>query len=485
MPNSRILKKVIPFVLVTFIFLINCGKKTDNPVLARFESGVVLQNEYIDHYLLSTQYKPDFLPNEENLKDIVRQKASEKLASIEAAAQQIDRDSTFLALAAKSEIKILFQKYMRIFVVDSVVTDSLVQKYYDEFSPQYRMRYIIRPVLKTSTKEFEQSQKDTIEHVYHLLQQDKKYEDLAQTYSQDITTNRKGGDLSWVIRESLGDAVLRSVMDTLKDFSYSTPVRGYEGYYILYKGEKREVAVPPFEEAQPRIWKGLSYNRQHIINDMLDERFEKVAPKYNYRIDDDVFNHIVEKTGGDTSQTEYQHLNFSALSVDDLLLDIAQFEGGLITVFDVVREIKREPDNLKEFQELLEKVSHRHILGKYAKELKIGERPDVQQEINDMKNSLLRSILYQQEVKDKVQAKVDSIKNTQEIAPENKAKYLQKKIREFEKIVTKKFEDQLLKKYRFKFVAKNIDKALYKAHKLKLEQNQKRDNQELNVSLKK
>jgi len=472
--DKLILKRVVPILLVTLIFFINCGKESDNPKLATFKGGFVQQNDYIDHYLQSTQYKPDVLPNEENLKTIVKQKASEKLAVLEAVAQKMDRDSMFLALGAKNELKILFEKYMRLFVVDSVVTDSLVQKYYNEFSPQYRMRYIIRPVLKTSTTEFEQSQSDTIEHVHRLLQQGKNFEDIANKYSQDITTNRKGGDLGWVIRESLGDAVLRSVMDTLKAFSYSTPVRGYEGYYILYKGESREVAVPPFEEAQPRIWKGLSYNRQHIINDILDEKFKKIAPTYNYLVNEDVYYHIIEKTGGDTSKTEYQHLDFSKLSVDDLLMEIAQFNDGSITVFDVVREIKREPDNLKEFRELLEKVSHRHILGRYAKEQKSEDRPDVQQEIDEMKNSLLRSIIYQRKVNDVVKTHLDTIKTQHDIPTANRAKYLQQKQRELEKIVKDKFENQLLEKYKFAFVRKNFDKALYKAHKMKLEQNQKK-----------
>ena len=76
---------------------------------------------------------------------------------------------------------------------------------------------------------------------------------IAENYSQDKTTNKKGGDLGWIILESMGDHVVRTVMDTLSDHSYSIPFRGFGGYYILYKGDHREVKVPPFKDIKSKI----------------------------------------------------------------------------------------------------------------------------------------------------------------------------------------------------------------------------------------
>jgi len=72
MLNSKLNRRFIIFPVIIFTFW-NCSPKNENLILAEFNDGNVLQNEYIDHYLLSTQYKPEKLPTQENLEEIVRQ----------------------------------------------------------------------------------------------------------------------------------------------------------------------------------------------------------------------------------------------------------------------------------------------------------------------------------------------------------------------------------------------------------------------------
>jgi len=452
-----------------------CGKKEQNPVLAKFDGGTVLENEYVDHYLLSTKYKPEVFPTEENLKEIVTKKALEKMAVKEALAKGLDKDSTYQETVRRQTSKIVFYRYMQKEMISKVITDSLIKEFYDHYSPQYHLRYIIRPVVKTSTPQFERTQKDTIEFVYRLLKSGKKFEDLANKYSQDITTNQKGGDLGFVIRESLGDEQLRAVMDTLRDFTYSRPFRGYEGYYILYKGEKRIVPVPPLEQVKDKIWKTLYRTRRHRIQQQVDKRFAMLKEKYHYQFFENVRSEILAKAGADASTLAYQLLNFSGLDDGDRAKVLARYDGGAISVAELFEDRKREPEYMREFDDRFTEIAEQHLLAKHALELGLQNDAEIVAQIALMKESLLRSNLMQQMIMNQVEAKVDSLKSAlaSQLKSEELKSTITKKRFEIEKELKQQFDAEMMEKYRFRFVVKNFPSSLEKARLRKEEQNQK------------
>ncbi len=460
---------LIGIFLVTAVFN-GCGKK-NKEVIAEFDGGEVLKEEYLEKYLSSTRYKPDEIPTRENLKEIVQRQAYEKLIPTEARHLGLDSDSLYHALVDKNMQKILYQNFVQKHIVDSVVTDSLVRKYYSEFSPQFKMSYIIRPVFEDDSPEQVQSQKDTLEYVYKLLREGKDFADLATKYSQDYTTSHKGGEIGFVIRESLGDAMLRSVMDTLSQFSYSKPVRGYEGFYILYKGEKRISEPPEFSKAEPTIRRGLRHNRQHIINDKLESQFDEVKEKYDFHLRKSIVNYIIALAGGDTLANKSQTLDFSNLTEDDLLLSLGSCAGDTFTVFSVLRERKSPPETSKEFKESVEQYSRRVVLAEHAKYIGLDDLPEVEEEIVEMQESVLRSLFREEKINKVVRAKVDSLRDTIDMEPKEKALYLRRSSLKLGQQVTDEVQNKLLEKYDFTIIESNVQPALQEAGLRKLELN--------------
>ena len=477
--TSCLFKMLLPILLS--LLVLHCAK-TEGPVLAKFDQGTVLESEYIDHFLLSTQYKPKVMPTEENLKEIVLRKALDKITVQEALARGLDKDSTLQAMVRNQGRKIVFYKYMQQEIFPQVISDSLMRQFYDHYSPQYHMKYIIRPVVQSSTAEFERTQKDTIDLVYRLLKSGKKFADLANRYSQDITTNQKGGDLGFVIRESLGDAALRAAMDTLKDFSFSKPFRGYEGYYILYKGEKRQVPVPAFNAVKDRIWQTLYRTRRHNIQQAVIQRFRLLADKYHYELVEESKNAILAKVGADEKTSVYKLLDFSVLQANDLSRILARYDGGAIRVTDLFENRRREPQNLIEFNERLTALAEQHLLGQHGMELGLQKDPEITTQLKLLQESLLRNNLMQMMVKDKVTAKIDSLKaawSSQE-KPEQVKKMLSQKYLEYERERKGRYENALKSEYHFRFVEKHFAAAMEKARSLKEEQNKKKSPSDLN-----
>jgi len=459
------------------ISLFSCRKAEDNPPLAVFDGGDVRQNEYVEHFLFSTKYKPDVMPTEENLRKIVRDKADGKMAVLEAKARGLDRDSTVLKTLHDRMDDLLYADYVRQEIIDSVITDSLIRAFYANYSPQYRMKYIIRAAPEKFSSRVKAAQKDTIEMIYQWLQEGKSFDELAKKYSQDVISGPKGGDLGWLVRESMGDPALRAVMDTLKEWHYSRPFRGMAGYYILYKGDKREVPVPPLEKVRGKIWQTLYRTRRYLVENRAARRFELLARRYHYRIDSSAVREIERVAGGRREVwSGAAELDYKKLTPRELNLVVARYDSGQITALDLFADRKKRPTDMWEFWQRLRSVARRRLFGLDARVKGYENRPDVQKDKQEIFEALLRDALYTREVRKPVFAALDSIRavNAGKLNKSDLVDLLNRKRHELEEKRRARLERELEEKYHFRFVPKNFERALKVAREKKQEQNRKR-----------
>jgi len=460
--NLKIKLHFLIFVgIAVIISITSCSKNDQNLILAKFDNGTVSYKEYLNHYLLSTQYKPNKFPTLENLKEIVELKAIEKMAVQEALEQGIDKDSTYLNIVKNNERRLLFQKYVNSSFTDEIITDSLLQKFYNSYSPQYDMKYIVRPIIKSSSPEFINAHEDTIWKAYKMLKSGVDFGKVAKKFSQDITTKDKGGEIGWIIVESMGDHVVRTVMDTLKENSFSKPFRGYGGYYILYKGGHRDVKVPPFDQIRGKIWKSLYHSRKSYIQDLLDKRFEELARKYHYQLHEDKILKALKKAGYRASISKYRELNFGKLTDKDKKMRIADYDGGFIQLADLFANSKKAPINKFEFDKRVESISREHLIAKHAREINLQNVDEMPEQLESMRTSLLRAILFKKKIQDSVNVQLKKLNAERDPGKRNELKTK----------LQKEFEDYLKTKYHFSFEEKNFNKAIELATEAKKEFN--------------
>lgn len=451
---------------IVLLFLISsCSKTKEDPILATIDNGSVLHHEYLDYFLRSSQYKPDKFPTIENIKEIVELKAIEKMAVQEAYVEGIDKDSSYLSILTSNTRRLLYQKYVNSGYTSVIITDSLIEKFYNELTPQFNMKYIMRPLIKASTPEFVLMQKDTIEVAYKELLNGVEFGKVAGKFSQDVTSKDKGGDLGWIILESMGDHVVRSVMDTLSAYTYSAPFRGFGGYYILYKGDQRDVEVPPFESVRERIWKSLYQSRKGYIQDGLDNKFANLASKYHYQVNDEAIEKSLKIAGFSSNTSKYKELNFRKLTDIDKAMKIGEYDGGAVLLGDLFANSKKSPINKYEFLNRLSSISEEHIFAKNAIEMNLQNTDEVSEQLEAMKISLLRAILFQKKVQVNVQSKLKELKITKNPG----------KRTEIQNEYRTEYEDYLKTKYNFSFKKENFDVAIKLATESKKKQNEERE----------
>ncbi len=96
------------------------------------------------------------------------------------------------------------------------------------------------------------------------------------------------------------------------------------------------------------------------------------------------------------------------LTSEDKSAKIASYDSGSVKAGDLFADRKKSPTTKFEFFKRFESISQQHLFAKHAIELDLQNNPDLADQLNDMKTSLLRTILYQRKVKDKVQEALSS-----------------------------------------------------------------------------
>ncbi len=453
--------------------LLNCSQKSgENIPLATFNGGVVTTGEYIEHYLKSTKYKPKEMPSEANLRKIVFNKAMEKIAVREAKSRKFDQDSIFQRGFRNREALTLFQDYVHREMVNAIITDSLIHKFYSEFTPQYELFYIFRAVPEDASKRFARTQKDTVEWIYQKLQHGEKFKVLAKKYSQDATTAKKEGNAGFVIAESLGDPNVRRIFSTLAENSYSQPFKGVGGYYIIYKGEKRDVPVPKFEEVRGQIWQTLYHTRRHDIQQKIDKRFQQLVPVYHYKLLQKSVEWVIKKAGKKEhmGSQSYIALNSEKFSEEDLKRPVAVYDGGNITIGDIFSDREKSPQDMWEFRNRLYDIAQERLFALDAKKRGYENFPQVKKRLETIRRGLLRQAIYEKSVMSKVATDLDSIQvsRAKKLSQSALSDLITKKRPELEELYRGQFEDKLIKKYHFKYLQKNFKQALNLAKKRKL-----------------
>jgi parvulin-like peptidyl-prolyl isomerase len=462
---KRLLTNVIILILTVNIFL-SC--KQEDLKLATFDGGDVRLNEYMDLYLLSTLSKPDIFPDEENLKQLILRITMEKMYVREAKSQGLESDSNFKAGYSRILNNLIYGEYIKKEIAGPIVTDSLIQRFYDLYSPQYKMYHIQRSFSPDTGDAGVQLQKDTINYIYNELNTGKNFEELAKRFSQDEKTRSNGGDLGYFITESFRDPIKREAMENLFPFSYSKPIRIHDGFYILYMGEKRDVPVPPFENTEGWIRRFFYKAHEDDIENNLKRRMDSLKKKYNYVVNNQLVNDINEKVKEKASKG-YVIYKYSRLSLEDKNSIVATYDGGGVKVRELFARGHRRPDNIYEFRERLEIIARFHLVGKHAVELGYDKLPKLQPKIKESFEKYLSAVLHKNNIKDVNEKKIDSLKTAFKMNKKSEKEKisLEDKIIKTRKETKDKFEKMLREKYNFRFVTENFPVAIAEAEKQK------------------
>lgn len=145
-----------------------------------------------------------------------------------------------------------FQRYL-----DEKVTDAAVKNYYLAHPEQFQQKdvHVAHILFRTNPQMTEAERKAKLtaaQEAYSKLKAGAKFEKIAEKYSEDRISGKKGGDLGW-LKEGAIDPRFSKTVFAMKTGDISEPFETAFGYHIVKLIEGPVVVKRPFEAVEGDI----------------------------------------------------------------------------------------------------------------------------------------------------------------------------------------------------------------------------------------
>lgn len=241
-------------------------------------SGQWVTAEQFDAYLDYKRIRPK--------DDAQRERVLDEYLNRVALAQVIDKQELPNRARIDAELRdnrneILLQRYLDAKLGESI-SDDAVRRYYDEHLADFSAKrlHVAHIMVRTNRQMSEadkQAKLTAIREAHGKLEAGKDFADIAKTYSEDLVSGKKGGDLGWIKENSI-DPAFSEEAGKLKPGEISGVVETKFGYHIIKLIEGPTVQQRDFESAQGEIRYRLRNEAREKITDGLKSeiKIEKV-----------------------------------------------------------------------------------------------------------------------------------------------------------------------------------------------------------------
>ena len=210
------------------------------------------------------------------------------LLSLAAKNAGLDKDPEVKAQIEEATRQILAQAYLQKKILSQVgtVDEKTIEKYYQEHKDRYqepeavRARHILIEVPQGATKEQEAQALKKAEEIRQRALKGEDFAKLAEKYSADPGSRKKGGDLGFFTRGQMVKE-FEDVAFSLKPGEISKPVRTAFGYHIIKVEAHRPAKQKTLAEVKDQIKEEIIQERQEAL---LQQALKELKKKYPAKI---------------------------------------------------------------------------------------------------------------------------------------------------------------------------------------------------------
>ena len=263
---------LIALSALSFYFL-NNKSNTDpnNQIVATFNGGnVKLIEAQAELRRLALQspalLNTNFLDlTEIQQKLVIQETIIKKISAKKAIAKNLDQDQEFKVGFEIFKNELLRQSLMSHLVTKAQTEENLQEKYQEIVnSLKEKQDYRVRFISLESKKEADWLYKRLIKHP-------KSFAKYAKNKSLDKRTAEKGGDLGFILEDSL-PAPVKAALDTVKQGQVTQPVKVGENWLLTKIEESRPAHILSYDEIKPQL-------KQKIAQEIIEQYITEVLAK--------------------------------------------------------------------------------------------------------------------------------------------------------------------------------------------------------------
>ncbi|MDQ7063122.1 MAG: peptidylprolyl isomerase [candidate division KSB1 bacterium] len=217
--------------------------------------------------------------------------------------------------------------------------ESTLRQYYQYLHKEVRVRHIFIPLNPLAPEPLQQKVLNEIVTIRRELESGKDFSDLAKKYSRDRNSARRGGDLGFI---SWHPSPFEMTAFSLQKGEVSKPVRTEIGYHLLQVTGERPIIVPPYPEVRQRILNELRREKARELVGALDSTAQVLKKQYHFAMNQGNIAYVADKLRNVPRDPKQPPPAFNEIfSEEEMQLELAGFDGGQITVYDLGRNFYR------------------------------------------------------------------------------------------------------------------------------------------------
>ncbi len=260
--------KEILTVLLLSVFLVACGNSTD---VAKV-NGKKISSEQFEAFLKFKRLSAkDEKKRDKHLSHYLEREALTGVIEKEGV---IDKTAMLVELAEFKK-EMFISRYFEKFLKDTV-SDKAVQNYYNTNAKNYENKkvHVAHILIRTNSKMSEPERKakmTTAMEAYSKIMSGDTFAGIAEKYSEDKVSSKKGGDLGWVKEGSISPKFSAKALE-LKQDEVSQPFETVFGYHVLKVIEEPKIIMKPFKSVAGNI-------RYQLRNEAKKAEMERLMAK--------------------------------------------------------------------------------------------------------------------------------------------------------------------------------------------------------------
>ncbi|MBN2191195.1 MAG: peptidylprolyl isomerase [Polyangiaceae bacterium] len=266
------------WLLAAALALPACGKPAR--VLAKVSAREVTQPEF-DAYLRFKRIPADNAARRDAA--LTEYLEREALAETISAEGKLDRDLVRAELR-ELEKEMLISRYFSRFLEEKV-TETSIRNYYearakDFESRQVHVAHVLIRARRGMSDEERQAKLTSAQEVYSKLQAGEDFGKLAEQYSEDRVSGKKGGDLGWIKPGGIAEELSKRAFE-LAPGTVSPPFETRFGFHVLKVLEAPRTVKQPLRAVQGDIRHRLATEAKRAELERL-QQIAKVERKEPY-----------------------------------------------------------------------------------------------------------------------------------------------------------------------------------------------------------
>lgn len=271
------------FSVLTAVVLLNGCSDPDANVLAEVNDRNVTQGEF-KKYLKYKNIPAKEVKRVDRELDIYLQR--EGLADVMQDQGELDKARIDLEINEFRK-QMIISRYMEKFLAGKV-TEEAVKNFYATNKERFQSNkiHVAHILIRSNSKmtEVETKALGTKAHEIHgRITSNGNFVKIAEKYSEDKMSAKKGGDLGWIIEGAI-DPLFSKTSFALKKGEVSDPIKTSFGYHIIKCLDEAKVELKPFDKARGTIRYELRQKAKQAEMTRLNSLIEiKKKEKFNVK----------------------------------------------------------------------------------------------------------------------------------------------------------------------------------------------------------